>query len=64
MRRYKTSIAAVCVLVLAIAGWFAADRLQVENKYNKESERTRLTDLDASEVEEISFENPEESFAL
>lgn len=64
MKRYGSSIAALCILAVMLICWFAADRMKTENKFNKEGERCEIISLERADIEEISFKNPEEDFTL
>lgn len=64
MKQYRSSITAACILTVMLLCWFAADRMSVENKYNKEGARSEIINFELTDIKEIVFENYDESFTL
>lgn len=64
MKRYKSSVIAVCILAITLICWFYVGRMSVENKYNRESARTEIINLKRTDIEEIEFNDFEEQFTL
>lgn len=64
MKKYRSSVIAASILLIMLICWFAVDRISVENKYNKDSARTEIINLEQTDIEEVVFENPEEKFTL
>lgn len=64
MKQYKSSVIAACILAVTLICWFAADRMSIESRYNKESARTEIISLERNDIKEISFENSDEQFTL
>lgn len=63
MRKYKSSIIALSVLLICILAYFAVDNMSGKN-HNTDKNRETVLSIKESDIQAIEFENSDESFVL
>lgn len=64
MKKYRSSLIALLVLVFVLICRLAVGGIRTEKKYNIEGEKAEIINILPSDIEEIDFKNSEEDFTL